>query len=359
MNTLRQRLIGATFVFSHIVGAIRYRRLLSVTILLLMAISAQSERLEWDYSAIPVLKAITTERDPLILMKGKEGEYLLTRIIIDGSSAEDWTEALEISNTKKRGQPTDVVEWYEMFKLQWEDNCDSDWNILEESEESIIFERHSSICPSLGAQQALCRVLFGKTSVYLLCATSNGGMDAETRDRWTRVFETAEIKASRAAVSARQLKKKNDRFYTGISRIPYTGPQRDYFPDGQTHHEGDFVNGKPEGVRTVWYAPVQHEQERNDVTEKRDDADWTEWHAVAQKHWEINYANGKRDGLYTEWHENGQNKEESNYVSGKLDGLRTVWHENGQKEFEGNYRNGKEQRGSKWWDENGVTKKAD
>jgi len=324
-----------------------------------MAISAQAERLEWDDSAIPVLKAITTERDPLILTKGKAGEYLLTRIIIDGSSAEDWTESLEITNTKQKGQPKDVIEWYEMFKLQGEDNCDSDWNILEESEESMMFERHSSICPPLEAQQALYRVLFGKTNVYLLCATSKGGMDAETRDSWIGVFQSAEIQASRGAVSARQLKKKHDRFYTGNSRIPYTGPQRDYFPDGQTHHEGDFVNGKPEGLRTVWYAPVQNEQERNDVTEKQNDADWTEWHAVAQKHWEVNYANGKRDGLYTEWHENGQKKEESNYVSGKLDGLRTVWHENGQKEFEGNYRNGKEQRGSKWWDEYGVTKKAE
>ena len=55
-----------------------------------------------------------------------------------------------------------------------------------------------------------------------------------------------------------------------------------------------------------------------------------EWYENGQKKSEVNYNDGKRDGLETAWYENGQKKSESNW----RDGLWIKWYENGQKKSE-------------------------
>ena len=60
-----------------------------------------------------------------------------------------------------------------------------------------------------------------------------------------------------------------------------------------------------------------------------------------QKRQQINYKDGKIDGLWVFWHKNGQKLYEVNYKDGKKVGLQAGWHANGQKEMEGNYKDGK------------------
>ena len=78
----------------------------------------------------------------------------------------------------------------------------------------------------------------------------------------------------------------------------------------------------------------------------------SKWSNV-QKQSEVNFKNGKQDGLATMWHENGQKKEEINYINGKEDGLTTYWYENGQKQSEVNFKNGKQDGLATIWYENG------
>jgi antitoxin component YwqK of YwqJK toxin-antitoxin module len=56
-----------------------------------------------------------------------------------------------------------------------------------------------------------------------------------------------------------------------------------------------------------------------------------EEYANGQKKIEGNYKNGKPEGLETYWHKNGQKLREGNYKNGKPDGVHAWWHENGQK----------------------------
>ena len=56
---------------------------------------------------------------------------------------------------------------------------------------------------------------------------------------------------------------------------------------------------------------------------------------------EGNYKDGKKDGLTTYWYEDGQKKQEANLRDGKGDGLWTKWYENGQKKSEANFKDGK------------------
>ena len=60
-----------------------------------------------------------------------------------------------------------------------------------------------------------------------------------------------------------------------------------------------------------------------------------------QKKTEINYKDGKRDGLKAHWYESGQKLSEISYKAGKHDGPLTVWYENGKLRRKGNNIDGK------------------
>ena len=72
---------------------------------------------------------------------------------------------------------------------------------------------------------------------------------------------------------------------------------------------------------------------------------------------EGNYKEGKKEGVWKEWYENGQLDEIINYKDGKRDGLRKVWYENGELEHKGNYDEGKKEGVWKYWYENGHLRK--
>mgnify|MGYP001231357275 CR=1 FL=1 len=60
-----------------------------------------------------------------------------------------------------------------------------------------------------------------------------------------------------------------------------------------------------------------------------------------QKRYEVNYKDGKKDGLETNWHQNGQKTIEKNWKDGKPDGVWAIWHKNGEKQEEVNWKDGK------------------
>ena len=72
-----------------------------------------------------------------------------------------------------------------------------------------------------------------------------------------------------------------------------------------------------------------------------------------QKQMELNFKDGKENGLCLSWHENGQKQFESTYKDGKQHGLVVTWHENGQKQFEANLKDGKLVGSEKFWNSKG------
>jgi len=80
--------------------------------------------------------------------------------------------------------------------------------------------------------------------------------------------------------------------------------------------EGNYKDGKKEGL-------------------------FTEWYEGGQKKWEMNFKDDKNEGIETHWYENGQKKEEGNYKDGKKEGLWTEWFESGKKNWERSFKDGK------------------
>ncbi len=71
-----------------------------------------------------------------------------------------------------------------------------------------------------------------------------------------------------------------------------------------------------------------------------------------QKEVEVNYKDGKAEGLGVSWYENGKKKGEENIKNGKRDGLAVQWYENGKKKGEGNFKDG-ELVSAKYWNSKG------
>ena len=67
---------------------------------------------------------------------------------------------------------------------------------------------------------------------------------------------------------------------------------------------------------------------------------------------EGNYKDGKQEGLTVAWHENGLKAAENNWNYGKQEGLAVGWHENGLKAGESDWKDGKKI-SSKYWNNKG------
>ena len=153
-------------------------------------------------------------------------------------------------------------------------------------------------------------------------------------------------------VNGELLEKRNEIFYLKDSDTPYTGKTFSLYNNGQKMSEGNFKNGKPDGLNRGWHINGKQSIESN----------WNNgtlnglqvaWHKNGQKMSEGNIKDGKEDGVLMFWHENGQKIREVNYKDGKPDGQWAAWHENGQKIREEHYKDGKGDGLQRGWHENG------
>jgi antitoxin component YwqK of YwqJK toxin-antitoxin module len=89
-----------------------------------------------------------------------------------------------------------------------------------------------------------------------------------------------------------------------------------YYENGNLKGEINYKNGKPEGV-------------------------WKNYHENGDLKNEVNYKDGKFEGVRKSYNQqNGNLVGEENYKNGKLDGVLKLYHENGDLYMEINYKNG-------------------
>ena len=139
--------------------------------------------------------------------------------------------------------------------------------------------------------------------------------------------------------------------YVKGSDAPYTGKMYGLYENGQKKLQGNYKNGKRDGLWVVWHENGQKKSEGN-YKDGNQDGPITLWHKNGQKSQEVNWKDGKKEGLNVKWHDNGQKQYEANFKDHKLDGLTTSWHKNGQKRSEVNYKDG-ELISKKYWNSKG------
>lgn len=113
----------------------------------------------------------------------------------------------------------------------------------------------------------------------------------------------------------------------------------DYRDEARTEKmsEANFVDGKPDGLRTEWNYLGDKERETPYVNGQINGIVLS-WYPLRDEHrpsrTEQHYFDDQPHGPYREYYANGEPASESNYVHGKVDGVRTEWHSNGQKSVE-------------------------
>ena len=116
-------------------------------------------------------------------------------------------------------------------------------------------------------------------------------------------------------VDGNKVEEREGVIYLKDSKIPFTGKAFALHENGQKKMEGNFKNGKKDGLETSWYED-------------------------GQKRSEDNFKDGKLDGLSIFWFPNGQKGNEGIYKDGIMEGIHRMWHKNGQMRAEAKFENG-------------------
>ena len=148
------------------------------------------------------------------------------------------------------------------------------------------------------------------------------------------------------------LEKRNGIVYIPNSNEPFTGKYQEFYSNGQKQMEGNFKDGKANGLFAEWYENGQKKSEVSYKDGKKDGLS-PSWYDSGQKEREVNFKDGKFDGLSTSWFENGQKETEMSHKDGKFDGLSTSWFENGQKKSEISFKDGKQDGLMTVWNDSG------
>ena len=170
----------------------------------------------------------------------------------------------------------------------------------------------------------------------IILAVGCGGKDestTETKPVEEKVVEVneeakteeplAETTPELEGVNYEELKEREGIYYLLDPDDPYTGKSFTLWQNGQKEMELNFKDGKKDGL-------------------------WVLWHENGKKRMETNWKDGKEEGLKVGWHENDKKEREFNYKEGEPDGLWTVWWKNGQKQSETIWKDGIPVSGKEW-----------
>ncbi|MEO5586055.1 MAG: hypothetical protein ABIQ81_00010 [Novosphingobium sp.] len=157
---------------------------------LLAASPAHAEKLLFD----PRIGATLDSSDKdMILFDARNPRYVFDRIALQGSSAQNWTEALEIIVRTPDKAIKTTGDWLQQIRDQSTASCTSQFTAIAQDATSLTFMRQSDACAAAPAETALYRIVAGRKSLFLLNARYKGAMDAAARERWLTLLATARV----------------------------------------------------------------------------------------------------------------------------------------------------------------------
>ena len=155
---------------------------------------AHAERLLFDHQLYPQIGAVLDSgRKEMVLFDDRNPKYVFDRIAIQGTSAENWTEALEIIVRTPEKSVKSPQDWVHQIGATAIANCASQITPIAEDAASLTFMRQAPACAGAAAETALYRIVAGRKSLFLLGARYKGTMDPAMRERWLSVLASARI----------------------------------------------------------------------------------------------------------------------------------------------------------------------
>ena len=164
--------------------------------LLLLAVSgaAYAEKLTFDHRTYPPLAAVLDSgRSEMIRYNDSNPKYVTDRIAVQGSSVDNWTEALDIIVRLRSSKMNSAGDWAGQIQRAASARCSSTFATIAQDETSITFERRSSACPAGTPLTGLYRIVTGRKSLFMLNSLAMGDMTASQRQQWLNLFGTARV----------------------------------------------------------------------------------------------------------------------------------------------------------------------
>jgi len=153
----------------------------------------------WSYEQYPALADLVgalkkDQRQELMYVENKEPVSYMQRLVVDGRSATDWKEAVELVNVRRDSEARSPVDWYQRFQKHGNAGCPSTWTLIAQDKKSVTFQRDSAACPPHEAQTGFYRVLYGKQDVFTLIATYKGTVPEAKRREMLAMLASATIR---------------------------------------------------------------------------------------------------------------------------------------------------------------------
>ncbi len=121
------------------------------------------------------------------------GGVVITRFVMEGSSEDEWTEALEVLEIPHESFPPTAPKAFEQLKASRSQACRStQYEVLEQSKKSMLWVGRAADCQTSPNQHAINRLIYEDSQlIYLLIFTVAGEMDAAKRDEWIKLLAEA------------------------------------------------------------------------------------------------------------------------------------------------------------------------
>ena len=161
---------------------------------ILLASPAHAEKLTFDHRTYPPLEAVLDSgRAEMVQFDDSNPKYVTDRIAIQGTSAEHWTEALDIIVRSRGPKMKSSADWAGEIRQNAGALCASTFTTIAEDANSLTFQRHSTGCPAGVAQSGLYRIVAGRKSLFMLNAFTIGEMSEPMRQQWLVLLRSAHL----------------------------------------------------------------------------------------------------------------------------------------------------------------------
>jgi hypothetical protein len=154
----------------------------------------------FDHLLDPRIGAVLDSgRKEMIHYDASNPAYVYDRIAIEGTSADNWTEALEIIVRTPDKAMRSPADWVQQISAASAPSCPSQVTPIAKDETSLTFLRQTSACAGTmgtagtAGETAIYRIVAGRRSLFLLGARVKGEMPQTARDRWLSLLGTARV----------------------------------------------------------------------------------------------------------------------------------------------------------------------
>ena len=153
-----------------------------------------AERLQFDHRLYPPLQQVLDSGDKAMVdFNADDPRRLVDLIAVRGTSAKNWSEAMEIVSIPRPRNVATARDWMAILRRQSMAHCTSTFTVLAEDARSVTFERRSPACPGESTKMGLYRLVAGKRSWFELAVLAKDDLAPEARAQWLALLASAHL----------------------------------------------------------------------------------------------------------------------------------------------------------------------